>query len=84
MFVNFFAAWCAPCRAEAPALELISQDSAIFGIAYKDRNEDTADFLRQFGNPFQAIGMDIDGRTEHKMGRLWCSGNLFTGCGWVG
>ena len=36
---------------------------AIFGIAYKDRSEDTSEFLQQFGNPFRAIGMDNDGRT---------------------
>jgi cytochrome c biogenesis protein CcmG/thiol:disulfide interchange protein DsbE len=63
LLVNFFASWCAPCRAEAPALEMLSKDIAIFGIAYKDRSEDTSEFLQQFGNPFQAIGMDNDGRT---------------------
>ena len=68
VLVNFFASWCAPCRAEAPALEMLSKDIAIFGIAYKDRTEDTAKFLRQFGNPFQAIGMDIDGRTGIRWG----------------
>ena len=57
-----------PVVPEAPALEMISKDIAIFGIAYKDRSEDTAEFLRQFGNPFQAVGMDIDGRTGIRWG----------------
>ena len=56
-----------PCRAEAPALETLSKKIAIIGIAYKDRGEDITKFLEQFGNPFQAIGMDKDGR----MGIEW-------------
>ena len=68
LLVNFFASWCAPCRAEAPALEMLSKDITIFGIAYKDRSEDTAEFLQQFGNPFQAVGMDIDGRNGIRWG----------------
>lgn len=59
--VNVFASWCAPCRAEAPALELLSNDITIMGIAYKDRPEDTQAFLRTYGNPFAAIGVDRDG-----------------------
>ena len=62
LLVNFFASWCAPCRAEAPALEQLSEQFTIIGIAYKDRRSDTTEFLQQYGNPFTAIGMDIDGR----------------------
>ena len=35
ILVNVFASWCAPCRAEAPALELLSREITIMGIAYK-------------------------------------------------
>jgi len=68
VLVNFFASWCAPCRAEAPALEMLSKRVAILGIAYKDRGEDTSAFLQQYGNPFQVIGMDADGRTGIEWG----------------
>ncbi|MDC1001296.1 DsbE family thiol:disulfide interchange protein [Alphaproteobacteria bacterium] len=68
VLVNFFASWCAPCRAEAPALEMLSKRVAILGIAYKDRGEDATAFLQQYGNPFQAIGMDADGRTGIEWG----------------
>lgn len=66
--VNVFASWCAPCRAEAPALALLSEDIPIFGIAYKDRPEDTRDFLTDYGNPFAAIGVDRDGNAGMKWG----------------
>jgi cytochrome c biogenesis protein CcmG/thiol:disulfide interchange protein DsbE len=62
LLVNFFASWCAPCRAEAPALKQLSEQITIIGIAYKDRRSDTTEFLQQYGNPFTTIGMDIDGR----------------------
>ena len=50
-------------RAEAPALEHLSNQISIIGIAYKDRPQDTLQFLEQYGNPFVAIGRDDDGRT---------------------
>ena len=62
LLVNFFASWCSPCRAEAPALEQLSKQISIIGVAYKDRPQDTMTFLQQYGNPFIAIGRDDDGR----------------------
>ena len=61
ILVNFFASWCAPCRAEAPALDVLSNDITIVGIAYKDKPADTRQFLSQYGNPFAAVALDRDG-----------------------
>ena len=63
VLVNMMASWCAPCRAEIPALALLSQEVHVIAIAYKDKAEDTAAFLEQYGNPFAAIWMDYDGKT---------------------
>jgi tRNA 2-thiocytidine biosynthesis protein TtcA len=35
----------------------------LFGIAYKDKPEDSARFLAELGNPFRAVGVDREGRT---------------------
>lgn len=62
--VNVFASWCVPCRQEQSALVLLSQSGQrIVGIAYKDKPENTRRFLGEDGNPYQAVGADISGRT---------------------
>ena len=66
--VNIFASWCAPCRAEAPALALLSEEIEIFGITYKDKSEDTRGFLATYGDPFADIGIDRDGDAGMRWG----------------
>ena len=63
VLVNVMASWCAPCRAELPALSLLSKEMPVLAIAYKDKQEDTQKFLEQYGNPYSAIWMDYDGTT---------------------
>lgn len=63
-FINFFASWCLPCRAEHAVLEwaVNRHHIPVIGIAYKDERKDTLDMLKLSGNPFTLVAADPTGR----------------------
>jgi cytochrome c biogenesis protein CcmG/thiol:disulfide interchange protein DsbE len=67
--VNVFASWCVPCKAEAPQLMALKQRGVpIEGIAIRDRPEDVARFLKDWGDPFDRIGSDPQSRVQLALG----------------
>ena len=62
--LNVFASWCVSCRAEHAVISQFSKDSGleIMGLNYKDESPDAIAWLRQFGNPYSVIAVDLDGR----------------------
>ena len=67
--INFFASWCIPCVQEAPTLiQLKRRGIPIWGIAYKDKVNDTSDFLKQNGDPYTQIACDEPGTVAINFG----------------
>ncbi|MGE0830711.1 MAG: DsbE family thiol:disulfide interchange protein [Hyphomonadaceae bacterium] len=67
--LNVFASWCPPCRVEHPLLmQLEAGGVPILGVAYKDRPERTRAFLAELGDPYEAVGMDLEGRYGLEIG----------------
>ncbi len=64
--VNVFASWCVPCKAEHPILMRLAEERRvpIYGINYKDAEQDARAWLDALGNPYTAIGHDLSGRVS--------------------
>lgn len=61
--LNVFASWCFACRQEHQAITQLSRKGfRVIGFNYKDKAADAAAWLRQFGNPYQVVAQDLDGR----------------------
>jgi cytochrome c biogenesis protein CcmG/thiol:disulfide interchange protein DsbE len=74
VFVNFWASWCPPCRAEAPMLEatwrrLQEQGVVFLGVNTQDEEPRARGFLQEFGITFPN-GRDPDGRIAIEYG-VW-------------
>jgi cytochrome c biogenesis protein CcmG/thiol:disulfide interchange protein DsbE len=64
VLVNFFASWCAPCRAEHPQLVKLAEEGVkIWGINYKDDPANARKMLDALGNPYARLAADDTGRT---------------------
>ena len=67
--VNFWASWCAPCRAEHKNLITITKlGHKIIGVNYKDSLVKAENFLQELGDPYYKIGSDINGEAAISWG----------------
>lgn len=70
--INFFASWCLPCKAEHPLLFALGKDYGVpvYGIAFKDRPDATAAYIKELGSPYAKIGLDESGRAGLDFGLM--------------
>jgi cytochrome c biogenesis protein CcmG/thiol:disulfide interchange protein DsbE len=69
--VNVWASWCVPCHGEAPLLTALAKENRrlqFIGINYKDAPDNARRFLGRYGNPFDIVGVDDNGRASIEWG----------------
>jgi cytochrome c biogenesis protein CcmG/thiol:disulfide interchange protein DsbE len=74
VFLNFWASWCPPCRAEARTLEAAwqkykAQDVVFVGVNIQDKEPDARGFLEEFGITYPN-GIDRGSKTAIDYG-VW-------------
>jgi thiol-disulfide isomerase/thioredoxin len=65
VWINVWASWCPPCRAEMPDIDEVRRRSEADGLAFVAMNfgedpADVANYLRNTGYDF-AVGIDVEG-----------------------
>lgn len=67
--LNVWASWCASCEEEQKFLmHLAKKGIHLYGLNYKDKPEEALEWVSRWGNPYQAIGLDLSGTLSLDLG----------------
>ncbi len=67
--LNVWASWCSACIEEQVfLLQLAREGIPLYGINYKDNPQKAKQWLEEWGNPFQRIGVDKKGLVAIDLG----------------
>ena len=72
VFLNFWATWCPPCRAEMPSMqtlheELAEEEFTILAVDLQESKRDVADFIAENGFTFPVL-LDTRGQVGSQYG----------------
>lgn len=72
VFLNFWATWCVPCRAEMPAMEKIhrklkAEGFEVVAINFREDESDVRGFVKELGLTFTVL-LDKDGDVSEEYG----------------
>jgi thiol-disulfide isomerase/thioredoxin len=71
--VNIWAAWCPPCRVEAPGLATVAREFEgrvqFLGVDILDNREDARTFILEFDWPYPHV-FDPDGEIRDRLGYI--------------
>jgi cytochrome c biogenesis protein CcmG/thiol:disulfide interchange protein DsbE len=64
--INVFASWCVSCAQEHRVLLELSKNNNlnIYGIAWRDVDKNTKEYLKRKGNPYKKVAIDNKGLTS--------------------
>lgn len=68
--LNVWGSWCVSCREEHPVLVELAKKGTIpiYGLNWKDKQEDAIAWLKRFGDPYAGSGVDRDGKVAIDFG----------------
>ena len=68
--INFWASWCAPCRAEHPILLKLNEEKnlELLGVNFKDKKNNALEFLKDLGDPYDDLARDELGKHSINFG----------------
>jgi thiol-disulfide isomerase/thioredoxin len=83
VYLNFFASWCVPCKAELPSIARLAKKYAkkgvtVIGVDELESSEVTLKFTQQFKLPYE-IGIDDSGSIGASYGLIGMPLHVFIG-----
>ena len=71
ILINIWSSWCLPCREEHSYLMKLKKNNInLIGVNYKDNSNNAKVFIKEMGNPYTTILVDVDGTKSIELGAI--------------